>query len=124
MKPSSTLTAALAMLCGMAAFTGCASAPPHDETALVQAGFHTVLPETVTERDAYAALTPYTIQRTDAPGHPVYAYHDKGQDVTYIGEEAEFKRYQALTKQKIVVDHPEILTAQATTKSAHAATAN
>jgi hypothetical protein len=120
MMKITTVFAAL-MILGIAAFTGCASAPPQDEAVLIQAGFHTVLPETITERNAYDGLPPYTVQRTEAPGHPVYAYHDKGQNVTYIGDEAEYKRYRVLTKQKTPEDHSEILTAQASVKTSHAA---
>jgi hypothetical protein len=103
----------LAASLGVLVLASCASAPPHDETALIQAGFHPVLPETVTERNAYAALPPYTIQRTTAPERPVYAYRDESQNITYICEEADYKRYQKLTQKKGGVDHPEMLTAQA-----------
>jgi hypothetical protein len=124
MKITTVLTALL--IPGMAALTGCASAPPQEETALIQAGFHTVLPETVTERNAYEALPPYTVQRTEAPGRPVYAYFDKGQKVTYVGEAADYKRYKTLTQQKGGDEaHPELLTAQTTVKTAaHSGAAN
>lgn len=79
---------------------GCENITPYEESVLVDAGFHPVIPETVSERNAYTALPPYKVQRTDAPGHTVYAYHNKSKDVTYIGGEAEYKRYQQLIQER------------------------
>jgi hypothetical protein len=100
MKIVPTFATFSALLAGILSMASCASAPPQEETALIQAGFHTVLPETVSERNAYEALPPYTVQRTEAPGRPVYAYYDKGQKVTYVGEAADYKRYKAFSQQK------------------------
>jgi len=80
--------------------TGCENVPPYEESVLVDAGFHQVIPETVSERNAYAALPPYKVERTNAPGRPVYAYHDKTKDVTYIGDDAQYKKYEQLLQER------------------------
>jgi hypothetical protein len=95
-----TLVLAFAAMWSTFSFTGCAAVNPYEESVVVDAGFHQVIPETVSERNAYNALPPYQVQRTDAPGHTVYAYHNKSKDVTYIGGEAEYKRYQQLIQQR------------------------
>lgn len=82
------------------AVSGCESMTPYEQSVLVDAGFRAVVPETVSERNAYAALTPNKVERTNAPGHPVYAYHNKSEDVTYVGGEAEYKRYQQLIQER------------------------
>ena len=81
-------------------FTGCESVTPYEESVLVDAGFHPAIPETLSERNAYTALPPYKVQHTDAPGHPVYAYYNKSKDVTYVGGDAEYKRYQQLIQER------------------------
>ena len=94
-----SLVPALAFLTGVFAFTGCqTAAPSYEQSALVEAGFQPVLPETVSERKAYEALPANKVERTDAPGRSVYAYRTK--EATYIGGDPEYKRYQALVQKK------------------------
>src|SRR3569623_919288 len=89
----------LAYLAGAFAFSSCQTAAPSSEqSALVEAGFQPVVPETLSEKKAYEALPSNKVERTDAPGRSVYAYRAK--DATYIGGESEYKRYQDLTQIK------------------------
>lgn len=101
MKTSRLVSAlAAAALLLSPCFSSCASVTPYKESVLVEAGFQPVMPQTVSERNAYAALPAYEVERTNAPGHPVYAYRNESKDVTYIGGDAEYQRYQQLLQKK------------------------
>jgi hypothetical protein len=93
-----SLLPALAIFAGSLALTSCQTAAPYEQSVLVEAGFQPVLPETISERDAYQALPANKVERTTAPGRSVYAYRAK--DATYIGGESEYKRYQDLLQKK------------------------
>jgi len=94
-----SLVPALAFLTSLFALTGCqTAAAPYEQSVLVEAGFQPVLPETISERDAYQALPANKVERTNAPGRQVYAYRAK--DATYVGGESEYKRYQDLIQKK------------------------
>lgn len=96
-----SLVSAASLLAGLLALTGCGTAAaPYEQSVLVEAGFQPVLPETITERKAYEALPANQIASTDAPGRKVYAYRNKSENVTYVGGEAEYKRYQDLLQSK------------------------
>ena len=63
-----SLLPALAIFAGSLALTSCQTAAPYEQSVLVEAGFQPVLPETISERDAYQALPANKVERTTAPG--------------------------------------------------------
>jgi hypothetical protein len=83
------------------AFTGCASmGASSTEPLLSAAGFRVKTPENPTQRQLYAELPPYKVQRGTYQGKTFYAYKDEKQGVAYIGGEAEYQKYQELAVQR------------------------
>ena len=77
--------------------TGCASmGASSTEPLLSAAGFRVKTPETATQKEIYATLPPYKLQRGTHEGKTFYAYKDEKQGVAYIGGEAEYQKYQQL----------------------------
>jgi hypothetical protein len=70
------------------------------EPLLSAAGFRVVLPETPEQREIYASLPPYKIQRGIHDGRIFYAYKDEKQGVAYVGGEMEYQRYEELAIQR------------------------
>lgn len=93
------LTLALASI---AAFVvGCASMNASStEPLLSAAGFRVRTPQTAAQKEIYAALPPYKVQRGNYQGKIFYAYKNEQQGVAYVGGEAEYEKYQQLAIQR------------------------
>lgn len=77
--------------------SGCASmGAAGTEPLLSAAGFRVKTPENAAQREIYAALPPYKLQRGSHQGRVFYAYKDEKQGVAYVGGEAEYQKYQQL----------------------------
>lgn len=81
--------------------TGCASmGASGTEPLLSAAGFRAKTPENDKQREIYAELPPYKVQRGTYQGKSFYAYKDEKQGMAYIGGEAEYQKYQQLAVQR------------------------
>jgi hypothetical protein len=81
---------------------GCAEMGSTNTTSLLSAaGFHTRTPETAKQKEIYAALPSYQVERATVKGKGVfYVYKDEKAGVAYIGREPEYQRYQGLAIQQ------------------------
>lgn len=99
MKPSFTFVAlsALALLF----LPGCAGTKPaHPGQTLVGAGFRLRTPETPRQKEIYAKLPAYKVQRLQVDGHTFYVYKDAAKGVAFVGGEGEYQRYRQMAKQE------------------------
>jgi len=89
-------------LASVAAFvTGCASMNASStEPLLSAAGFRVRTPQTTAQKEIYAALPPYKVQRGSYHGKIFYAYKNEQQGVAYVGGETEYQKYQQLAVQR------------------------
>ena len=92
----------LALLAGATALlSACASTGASTtEPLLSAAGFRVRTPETAAQKQIYAELPPYKVQRGTHQGKTFYAYKDEKQGVAYVGGEAEYQKYQQLAIQR------------------------
>ncbi len=92
----------VATLAGAILLAGCASMGSSNTKSLLSAaGFITRTPETQKQKDIYASLPPYKVQRATVPGKGVfYVYKDEKAGIAYIGRELEYQRYQRLAVQQ------------------------
>ena len=83
-------------------FAGCAGMESSNTTSLLSAaGFQTRTPQTPKQKEIYAALPPYQVERATIKGKGVfYVYKDEKAGIAYIGREAEYQRYQGLAIQQ------------------------
>ena len=77
---------------------GCAEMQSGNTTSLMSAaGFIARTPRTVQQKQIYAALPPYHVERATVPGKRVfYVYKDEKAGLAYVGREQEYERYQRL----------------------------
>jgi hypothetical protein len=77
---------------------GCAEMQSGNTTSLLSAaGFIARTPQTTRQKEIYAALPPYQVQRATVPGKGVfYVYKDEKAGLAYVGREQEYQRYQRL----------------------------
>jgi hypothetical protein len=87
---------------GAILLAGCASVgSSNTESLLSAAGFHVKTPQTPKQKQIYAALPPYQVQRATVPGKGVfYVYKDEKAGVAYVGREQEYQNYQQLAIQQ------------------------
>lgn len=90
-------------------FTSCASmGASSTEPLLSAAGFSVKTPSTDTQKQIYAELPAYKLQRGNHQGKVFYAYKDEKQGVAYVGGEKEYQKYQELaTERRIARDQYE-----------------
>jgi hypothetical protein len=101
MKQLRRLLAFVLLLAAGPALTGCASmGASSTEPLLSAAGFRVKTPENARQREIYAELPPYKLQRGTYQGKTFYAYKDEKQGVAYVGGEAEYQKYQELAVQR------------------------
>ena len=82
-------------------FSGCAeTAPSHTAALLSAAGFKTRTPETPKQKQIYAALPTYKVERATVKDKVFYVYKDEKAGIAYIGREPEYQRYQQLAIQQ------------------------
>src|SRR5205085_4184455 len=75
------------------------------ESLLSAAGFITRTPETPKQKEIYASLPAYKIQRATYKDMVVYVYKDEKAGIAYLGRELEYQRYQRLAiRQRITED--------------------
>jgi hypothetical protein len=80
----------------------------NQESLLSAAGFRARTPETAKQKELYAAVPAYKVQRASVDGKIFYAYKDEAKGVAYVGGEAEYRRYQQLAvQQRIARDNYE-----------------
>src|ERR1043166_6981674 len=87
---------------------GCAEMGASNTTSLLSAaGFHARTPQTPKQKQIYAALPPYKVERASVPGKGVfYVYKDEKAGLAYVGREQEYQRYQQLAiHQQIAQDY-------------------
>src|SRR6266481_10064592 len=81
--------------------TGCAGmGSSNTESLLSAAGFVVRTPQTDRQKQIYAALPAYKVERATVNGKAFYVYKDEKKGVAYIGREAEYQRYQQLAVQQ------------------------
>ena len=81
--------------------TGCAGmGSSNAESLLSAAGFRVRTPETPKQKEIYATLPAYKVERATVNGKVFYVYKDENKGVAYIGREAEYQRYQQLAVQQ------------------------
>ena len=86
---------------------GCAEmASSNTKSLLSAAGFKVKTPQTAQQKELYAALTPYHVERATVPGKGVfYVYKDEDAGVAYVGREPEYQAYCKLAiRQRIAQD--------------------
>ena len=81
-------------------FTGCEAEQTNTKSLLSAAGFHTLTPSTPTQKEVWAQMPSYSVQRVSANGKTVYAYKDEKAGIAYVGREAEYQRYKNLCIQQ------------------------
>jgi hypothetical protein len=91
------LTAGGAMF-GLAGCAGMTSS--NTESLLSAAGFRVRTPETPRQKEIYAALPPYKVERATVKEKVFYVYKDEKAGVAYVGHEPEYQRYKQLAVQQ------------------------
>lgn len=72
------------------------------EPVLSAAGFRVMTPQTEEQRQLYAQLPAYKLQRGSHQGKVFYAYKDEKKGVAYVGNEEAYQRYQNLALRKSI----------------------
>ena len=77
---------------------GCAEMQSGNTTSLlIAADFIARTPQTAQQKQIYAALPPYQVQRATVKGKGIfYVYKDEKAGLAYVGREQEYQRYQRL----------------------------
>jgi hypothetical protein len=79
------------------ALDGCASLDASNQKSLLSAsGFRARTPETARQKELYAAVPSYKVQRLSVKGKVYYVYKHEKEGVAYVGGETEYQRYQQL----------------------------
>ena len=88
-------------------FASCAEMEATNTKSLLSAaGFHTVTPITKLQKEVYAEMTPYHVQRITVKGKTIYAFKDEKAGIAYVGHEAEYQRYKNLCiQQRVAQDY-------------------
>ena len=72
------------------------------KSLLSAAGFRVRTPETDAQKELYASLPAYKMERANVKGRVFYLYKDENARVAYVGHEPEYQRYRQLCeKQKM-----------------------
>jgi hypothetical protein len=80
-------------------------ASSNTKSLLSAAGFRVRTPETPRQKEIYAGLPPYKVERATVNDKIFYVYKDEKAGVAYIGREPEYQRYQQLCiQQRIAQD--------------------
>ena len=89
-------------VCGFLILSGCVAFQIRTQTnTLSDGGFLARMPQTTKQREAYAALPPYKLQRGVAGGNVFYTYKDEKAGVVYIGGEADYERYMVKVRRLV-----------------------
>jgi len=100
------LTFAFAVSAGVFV-TGCAEMEATNTKSLLSAaGFQVRTPETARQKEIYAALPPYKVERGTVNGKTFYVFKDEKAGVAYVGRELDYQRYrQVAIHQQIAQDY-------------------
>jgi len=104
---NSNLSVILAAAATALFVAGCAEMASSNTTSLLSAaGFRVRTPETPKQKEIYAALPAYKVERATVKGHVFYVYKDEKAGIAYIGREQEYQQYQQLAvQQQIAQDY-------------------
>lgn len=95
----------LAAVGSLLVLTGCAGTQPkHPAQTLAAAGFKLRTPETPKQKEIFASLPAYKVQRLTVKGQTYYIYKDESKGFAMVGREAEYQRYRQLAKQDKLAD--------------------
>jgi len=88
-------------------FASCAEMESNNTKSLLSAaGFHTVTPTTPLQKQVYAEMQAYHVQRITVNGKTIYAFKDEKEGIAYVGHEPEYQRYKNLCiQQRIAQDY-------------------
>ena len=105
--PHSTILIVFAVASTALFLTSCAEMQSGNTTSLLTAaGFRARTPQTPTQKQIYAALPPYKVERATVPGKGVfYVYKDEKAGLAYVGREQEYQRYQQLAVQQQIAQN-------------------
>jgi hypothetical protein len=86
---------------------GCAEMEATNTKSLLSAaGFRVRTPETARQKEIYAALPPYKVERGTVNGKTFYVFKDEKAGTAYVGRELEYQRYRQLAiQQQIAQDY-------------------
>jgi hypothetical protein len=70
------------------------------ESLLSAAGFRVRTPQTDRQKQIYAALPAYKVERATVKDKVFYVYKDEKAGVAYVGHEPEYQRYKQLAVQQ------------------------
>jgi hypothetical protein len=86
---------------------GCAETEATNTKSLLSAaGFRVRTPETARQKEIYAVLPPYKVERGTVNGKTFYVFKDENAGVAYVGRELEYQRYKQLAiQQQIAQDY-------------------
>ena len=100
---SKLLRHTLPLLIGALALTdlaGCASVGSSGTKKLLdEAGFRTHEPSTPKQKELYAAIPAYQVERVTYNGKTFYAYKDEKDGIAYVGDEFNYHQYEKLAMQ-------------------------
>ncbi len=83
------------------ALAGCASMGSSETKSMLSAaGFRSHVPATPKQKELYGAMPAYTVERVAFKGKTFYAYKDEKDGIAYLGDEANYQRYEALAVQR------------------------
>jgi hypothetical protein len=86
---------------------GCAEMEATNTKSLLSAaGFQVRTPETARQKEIYAVLPPYKVERGTVNGKTFYVFKDEKAGVAYVGREPQYQRYKQLAiQQQIAQDY-------------------
>ncbi len=100
----------LALLAVM--MTGCAGLDsPQQEQMLSAAGFTIQTPDTPKRREIYDMMEPYKLVSGTVHGRLLFAYKQPEKGIVYVGNEANYQRYQAYALQRNIAQQ-QVMAAQ------------
>jgi hypothetical protein len=103
LKPNLLLFAIAAAVLFLPACAEMASS--NTKSLLSAAGFVVRSPETPVQKEIYASLPAYQLQRAHVNGKVFYVFKDEKAGVAYVGREPAYQRYQQLCIQQQVAQN-------------------
>ena len=98
MKTKTVLLSLLSLL--VIGLAGCGSVASNTRNLLTTAGFREKTPETVKQKELYAAAPADKILRYTANGKTLYAYKDEKTGTALIGDQAAYQQFENLAAQQ------------------------
>src|SRR5262249_27418906 len=88
---------------GVVLLAGCAetaTTQTNTKPLLTAAGFRIVKPETPKQKEIYASVPAYRVERAKEGAKVFYVYKDEKAGVAYVGNEAQYQQYKQLCQQQ------------------------